>query len=287
MIRRVALGCGTFELSDEGPAAGSFPSASARDPVVLLHGFTGSKQSWVALCAELAPTRRVLSLDLPGHGGTEMTQAGGRSMERVAAAVMELLIGALAVPRFALVGYSMGGRLALFIALHYPQRVGRLVLESASAGIADRREREKRARSDEALAQLLESAGIEAFVDRWERLALFSSLAKLPAEVRESIRRQRLACSASGLAASLRAIGTGTQPYLGRRLGELRIPALIVVGALDAKFVEIGKNLLTGIRGSRLEIVEGAGHIPHLERAAEFNRLVAGFLDNQARQTSP
>jgi 2-succinyl-6-hydroxy-2,4-cyclohexadiene-1-carboxylate synthase len=287
MIRRVALGCGTFELGDDGPSPAPFPSAPAREPAVLLHGFTGNKQNWAPLRDEVARTRRVLSLDLPGHGGTEMAHAEGCSMERTAAAVIELLVGALAVHRFVLVGYSMGGRLALFIALHYPDRVERLVLESASAGIADRGERQARIRSDEALARLVETDGIEAFVDRWELLPLFSSLAGLPAEARDELRRQRLACSPAGLAASLRAIGTATQPYLGRRLGELRMPVLVVAGALDAKFVEIGKNLSAGIACSRLAIVEGAGHIPHVERAAEFNRLVMSFLDNDARQTSP
>lgn len=278
MIRRIAAGCGTFELSDEGPHAA--PSSPV-EPVVLLHGFTGSKESWLQLREWLRRTRRVLSIDLPGHGGTTFQGDGVEncSMEACAAAIIELLTGQLGVPRFALIGYSMGGRLALFIALEYGEYVTKLVIESASAGIADPGEREARRASDEELAKFIETRGIEAFVDRWERMALFASLRNQPEHIRAELRRERLASSGAGLAAGLRGMGVGRQPWLGARLSELKMPALIVAGALDAKFVEIGRNLSAGIRGSRLEIIEGAGHIPHLERAAAFSRLVTDFLD--------
>ncbi len=287
MIRRVAVGCGTFELSDEEPRPAP-PLSSSAVPVVLLHGFAGSKETWASLRGWLGESRRVLSLDLPGHGGSMPGdgEAAGLSMERCAAAVVNLLVEALGLPRFALAGYSMGGRLALAIALEYGDRVERLVLESASAGIADPDEREARRRSDEALARFIETAGLEAFADRWERMPIFSSLANQSEEVRADLRRRRVASSAAGLAASLRAMGVGRQPWLGTRLGELKMPALVIAGALDAKFVTIGKNLSAGLRRARLEIIDGAGHLPHLERAAEFNRFVAEFLDGEAPQGS-
>ncbi|MFZ0890477.1 MAG: alpha/beta fold hydrolase, partial [Candidatus Binataceae bacterium] len=181
--RRVTVGCGVVELADEGPEAGRLGSP----PVVLLHGFTGSKESWRELREQLRATRRVVSLDLPGHGATEIN--GDRfqcSIESTARIVIEAL-DVLGIARFALVGYSMGGRLALSIALDYGARLERLVLESASAGIADPGERRQRQQADDELARFVESAGIEAFVNRWESMPLFESQRALAAEVRESV----------------------------------------------------------------------------------------------------
>ena len=286
MIRRIELELGTFVFSDEAPCASAAKNAP-RDPVVLLHGFTGSKDSWLELREKLKGTHRVVSIDLPGHGGTAVGDAiENYSMERSAAMLAAALAKILDDARFSLVGYSMGGRLALYVALAYGARVSRLVLESACAGIADLSERARRRQSDEELAAFIERAGIEAFVSRWERLPLFESLAKLPADGRERLRRQRLECSAAGLARSLRAMGTGAQPWLGERLGELAMPVLVVAGALDRKFVEIGRDLASRIPRARLEIIEGSGHVPHLERPEEFNRLVTNFLGPRCEASS-
>ncbi len=276
MIGCAALGATTVEFSDEGPRA-----APARHlPVVLLHGFTGSKESWRELRAELSAARRVVSIDLPGHGGT---QAGADlqnySMQGAATMVMTLMAGRLGTPRFALLGYSMGARLALWIALTHPSRVERLILESASPGIADDAERMRRRRSDRELAAFAESRRIEAFVERWERKPLFDSLAALEPETRDELRRARLRCSPAGLARSLRAMGAGAQPWLGDRLGGLSMPTLLVAGALDLKFAGIARAMAAGITRARLAIIDGAGHLPHLERPSAFNRVVARFLD--------
>lgn len=274
MIRRIPVRHGVLELADEVPD-GRPPAVPA---IVLLHGFTGSKESWLELREELRKTRRVLSLDLPGHGATQISGDASRfSMESTARSVIEAL-EALDITRFALVGYSMGGRLALYLALEYGTRVERLALESASAGIADPDERRRRKQADEELAKFLESAPIDAFVKRWESMPLFDSQRELGAGVRESLRRARLSCTPAGLAASLRGIGTGNQPWLGARLGELALPVLIVVGALDSKFMKIGAHLARGIRRASLSVVSGAGHTPHLERPAEFNRALINFI---------
>jgi len=272
MIHRIAVDGGILEIADEGPKAAPEP------PIVLLHGFTGSKESWGDLRALLGRSRRVVSADLPGHGGTEMGSELRRySMEAAARALVDAL-ARLDIDRFGLAGYSMGGRLALFVALEYPARVDRLLLESASAGIADPEERARRRTSDEELARFVERSGIEAFVDRWERLPLFETHRSLAREVREELRRSRLSCRPSGLAASLREMGTGSQPWLGARLGELTIPVVIAAGALDEKFMRIGREMAVAIRNARLCVIEGAGHAPHLERPAEFNRIAETFF---------
>ena len=272
MIGRVAMGAATVEFSDEGPRGGA--------PVVLLHGFTGSRETWRELRGELSRSRRVVSIDLPGHGGTEAgADPESYSMRSAGAMVMTLMVDRLGAHRFGLVGYSMGGRLALWLALAHPSRIEKLVLESASAGIADDDERAQRRQSDEELAAFVESQGVAAFVERWERNPLFDSLAVLDPAKRAELRRVRLRCSPEGLARSLRAMGAGAQPWLGDRLAALSVPTLLVAGALDAKFCGLARAMVCAIARARLEIIEGAGHLAHLERPAAFNRIVAQFLD--------
>ena len=281
MNRRVEIGTATVEFSDEAPSALS-PQTPARDPVVLLHGFTGIKDSWRDLREHLRPDRRVVSIDLPGHGGTRVgIGVENYSIERAAAMVIRLLTEVLAIPRFSLLGYSMGGRLALFIALKYGAHINRLVLESASPGIADCGQRAARRDSDAELAAFAESAGIEAFVKRWESIPLFESMARMPAETINRLRRERLGCRVEELARSLRGMGTGAQPWLGDELPALRMPILAIAGALDLKFAAIGKQMAALAGDARFEAIGGAGHAPHLERPREFNRVVADFLNRE------
>lgn len=281
MIRRVAIDDATVEYSDEAPRASS-PETATRDPVVLLHGFTGSKESWRDLREELKRNRRVISIDLPGHGGTRVgIEVKNYSIERAAALVIRLLAEVLGIPRFALVGYSMGGRLALFIALNYGAHINRLVLESASPGIADPAERAIRRHADEELAGFAESAGIEAFVKKWESLPLFESLARMPVEQINRLRLERLGGCVGELGRSLRGMGTGAQPWLGGGLPTLRMPLLAVAGALDPKFTVIGEEIAAQVSGARFKSIGGAGHAPHLERPSEFNLAVTDFLNGK------
>lgn len=290
MIRKVAIPAGEIVLSDEGPPRARHIAGKAmrRPPagsgVVLLHGFTGSKSSWTGLRAALRRTRRVIAIDLPGHGETMMDERFDYSLERTAGAVVEAL-DAIGVARFALVGYSMGARLALQLALAHGGRVERLIVESASPGLATAAARARRRRTDDALATDIETVGIAAFVRRWETLPLFRVTARLPAATRKALRRQRLACAPAGLAACLRGMGTGTQPWLGHRVSELTMPVLLVAGALDRKFARIARRLAVHIARARLVIIDGAGHVPHLEQPTEFLRVVREGLG--ARTHSP
>ncbi|HVA81326.1 MAG TPA: 2-succinyl-6-hydroxy-2,4-cyclohexadiene-1-carboxylate synthase [Candidatus Binataceae bacterium] len=279
MIRRLPTDCGWIEIADEGSCRCVQGNAS-HDPVVLLHGFTGDKDIWLELRERLAANRRVISFDLPGHGGTRIgDRIENYSIESAAAMLVTALTTTLSIPRFTLIGYSMGGRLALFIALRYAASVSRLVIESASAGISDPGERARRRADDTALAEFIRAKGIVAFVDRWEAMALFQSLAALPPETLRKLREQRLTCSPAGLACSLLAMGSGSQPWLGGELPQLRLPVLVMAGALDRKFADLGGSLSSVIPGSRLQIIDRAGHLPHLERPARFLRIVTDFLN--------
>ncbi len=253
-------------------------TAGSGAPLMLLHGFTGCAQSWDHLQAALASRFRAIMPDLLGHGGSDAPDDPERyRMERCVADLIAILDG-LGVERTHLLGYSMGGRVALAAAITHPDRIASLILESASPGLAGDGERQARIASDDALADLAERDGIEAFVGRWERVPLFATQERLPEQVRERLHNQRLANNAKGLANSLRGLGTGVQPPLWNRMGELRMPCLIMAGELDAKFVGIAQRMADAIAGSRLAVVADAGHTIHLEQPATFERLVMEFL---------
>lgn len=177
-----------------------------------------------------------------------------------------------------LIGYSMGGRIALHQALRAPDRVRRLVLESASPGLETEAERSARRRADSQLAASLEAEGVERFVDRWEALPLFASQARLAADIRDAHRARRLANDPRSLAAALRGLGTGSLPSLWERLDEVRMPVLLIAGALDQKFVAIGRRMERVMPDARLAIVPDAGHTVHLERPGRWLERVGGFL---------
>lgn len=253
-------------------------TAGAGAPLMLLHGFTGCAQSWDRLWAALLREYTTITPDLLGHGRTDAPHDPARyRMERCVEDLVAIL-DALDVERTHLLGYSMGGRVALAAAVAHPERIASLILESASPGLAEAAERQARIASDNALADLAERDGIEAFVARWERTALFATQDRLPTEVRARLRAHRLANKPAGLANSLRGLGTGVQPPLWERLGELRLPCLVMAGELDAKFVSIAQKMADAIAGARIALVAGAGHTIHLEQPDAFTRLVMEFL---------
>jgi len=230
-----------------------------RETVVLLHGFSGTARAWDRVLARLDSERyRPVALDLRGHGA-----AGDRRPVTFAACIEDVL-GA-APPRFALAGYSMGGRIALALALDHPGRVDRLVLVSASPGIVDAADRSQRRRDDDWLAERLEGQGIEAFARDWESQPLFAGQ---PEEVVAEARADRLRNRVPGLAAALRGLGTGAMDPMWDRLGELSMPVVVVVGERDERFRDIGARMVAGVERGRLVVVAGAGHAVHLEAPA-------------------
>jgi 2-succinyl-6-hydroxy-2,4-cyclohexadiene-1-carboxylate synthase len=256
-------------------------------PLLLLHGFTGSTATWDALRDALRDRFGLVAVDLPGHGRSSAPEDAARYRLTRTADDLARVLDALGVDRAAVLGYSMGGRTALQFALAHPDRVRALVLESASPGIADDEERELRIASDAELAAAIERDGVEAFVDRWERLPLWASQNTLPAGVRARLRSERLAQRATGLANSLRGAGAGVMPAVTERLGEIAAPTLLVAGALDDRYVALGRTMRERIRHARLEIVPAAGHAVHLERPEPFAGIVAEFLETVPMGRSP
>lgn len=255
-------------------------SSGAGRPVVLLHGFTGSGSSWDDLRQALEPARRVVTIDLPGHGASAAPRDPARySMSRFADDLV-CVLDTLQLDRVALLGYSLGGRAALRFALAHPQRLVALVLESCSPGIRDPEERAARARADAALAGRIEREGVKTFVEEWERIPLWASQVALPVTVLERQRAMRLASSAVGLAASLRGAGAAAESDVAEELRRLTMPTLLVAGALDAKYARIAAGMAALLPRAQLAVMDGAGHAVHLERPAQFASLVGRFLDS-------
>lgn len=254
------------------------PGAARQPPLLLLHGFTGSRRNWAATAHALAPVCEVMTVDLLGHGQTDAPADPARYGIEASAADLACLLEAVAPGPVNLLGYSMGGRLALYVALAYPHLVNALILESASPGLATAAERAARQQSDDALADRIERDGIAAFVAHWEALPLFATQQTLPAAVRHQLHEQRLANRPHGLANSLRGMGTGVQPSLWDRLSSLTRPTLLLAGALDTKFCAIAQEMGRQIPPATVTLVPDAGHTIHLEQPTVFQQLVAQFI---------
>jgi 2-succinyl-6-hydroxy-2,4-cyclohexadiene-1-carboxylate synthase len=222
--------------------------------------------------------------DLPGHG-----RSAGQPPAPVTGFddTVERLVATLEAAghrRAHWLGYSMGARLALGVAARHPECVASLVLLAGRAGIEDPLERAARLAADEALAGRIVTIGIEAFVDEWLAQPLFASLERLGRAALAAEREARLANDAGGLAASLRALGPAAQPPLFDALADLRMPVLLVAGALDERFVEIAHSLAQRLPDAECCVIADAGHAAHLEQPAAFHSAVAGFLRRAARR---
>jgi 2-succinyl-6-hydroxy-2,4-cyclohexadiene-1-carboxylate synthase len=247
-------------------------------PLVLLHGFTGSAEAWAPVWAPLGARCTTIAVDLPGHGGSSAPDDPGRYALPRFADDLERVLEVLGLERVAVLGYSMGGRAALHFALGHPASVAALLLESTSPGVAGDEERNERVAADIALAASIERDGIDAFVERWEALALWASQRVLSDSERVRLRTQRRQNRPRGLANSLRGAGAAAESSLVSRLSALGMPALVVAGALDTKYVAIGQELERLLPSARLVIVPDAGHAVHLERPAELVAVATGFL---------
>jgi 2-succinyl-6-hydroxy-2,4-cyclohexadiene-1-carboxylate synthase len=224
--------------------------------LVLLHGFTQTRQSWRRTVRELgAPGYRALVPDLPGHG-----QAAHRTPSFDACTAY---VRALGPERFTLAGYSMGGRIALHAAFALRDRLDRLVLVGAGPGLGDPEERAARRAADAALADRIEAIGVEAFAAEWGAQPLFAGQ---PPRVAAAANADRLRNTAPGLAAALRGLGTGAMAPLWDRLPELDIPVTLLVGERDEKFRAIAERMRERLPHARLAVIPGAGHAAHLER---------------------
>ncbi|MDP8940628.1 MAG: 2-succinyl-6-hydroxy-2,4-cyclohexadiene-1-carboxylate synthase [Actinomycetota bacterium] len=237
-----------------------------RPAILFLHGFMGSSGDWKAVAAALEEQFYCVAVDLPGHGASVGLPPESYTVEGATRSLVDLL-DELAIERAVAVGYSMGGRLALFLALRYPERCAGLFLESASPGLESTAERTARRKSDEEKARRLESENFERFLRDWYRQPLFASLARHEELLQQTIEARRRN-EPRELARSL-----------WGELAGLRLPTLAVAGTLDGKYVGVSRCMATLSPKLRATVVPGAGHNVRVELTKEYITLLRGFLD--------
>jgi 2-succinyl-6-hydroxy-2,4-cyclohexadiene-1-carboxylate synthase len=253
--------------------------------LMLLHGFAGTAQSLGVLADDLSADHTTIRPDLPGHGRSPGAwRDDGRDFDHALSRLVDAL-GRCGHADADWIGYSMGARLALGCAVRHPASVRSLVLIGARAGIADPDARAARRAADATLADGIESGGVESFLEAWLAQPMFATLRALGPDALERQRRERLGHDAAGLAGSLRRLGPGAQPPLFGELGSVRVPVLLVVGALDAPFVAQARELARLLPDARLCEIPGAGHAAHVERPAAVLAAIRDFL--RCRGQSP
>ena len=251
---------------------------SPENPDVLcLHGFMGSAADWQDVATAIGDRALCIAVDLPGHGGSLDLTPEAYTMEGTARAVVRTL-DELEARRPVIVGYSMGGRLALYLALRYPERCAGLFVESASPGLESAGERKARRDADEEKAKRLESGDFENFLRDWYSQPLFAPLAQEEWLLRLTIEARRRN-DPSELARSLRGIGTGSQPSLWEDLEGLDVPALAVAGELDGKYAGISSRMASISTKVEPVVIPGVGHNVHDEAPAQYVALLGRFLD--------
>jgi len=239
--------------------------------LIALHGFTQHGGSFEELASLLGTD--VVAVDLPGHGSTDV----GPITFEVAVSVVTEVLESLG-NRPALLGYSQGGRIALGVSLARPDLIDRLILVSASPGIEDPELRRQRREADDILAGRIEDLGVEAFVDEWLELEMFAGLQRRPTQWRNADRSRRLENSAPGLAAALRGMGQGAQPFLGESLDRLTVPLLAIAGGDDPRYMDHAEAMVSAVPDGALAIVPDAGHAVNAELPGAIASLVGDFI---------
>lgn len=251
-------------------------------PVTLLHGFTQSGRSWMEVISKMPEGWMWIVPDLRGHGETRTRPGAPCSMDSCTRDLV-MLWDHIGVAQTHLVGYSMGGRLALHVAARRPERILSLLTIGAHAGL-DEGAREGRRQGDEALAQRIEQDGLEAFVKHWSSLPLFAGLERRGPTFVAQARAERMTNHVAGLACSLRGMGAGVMEPLWDDLSTLSFPCTFVAGQLDHGYVTSARRLASTVRQGRVEVVPRAGHTVHQERPEAFARLLEAHL---AAPTAP
>jgi 2-succinyl-6-hydroxy-2,4-cyclohexadiene-1-carboxylate synthase len=230
------------------------------EAVTLLHGFTLTGESWSELVRKMPAGRRWITPDLRGHGSARIAPC---TMDDCAADLVALW-DHLGVERSHVVGYSMGGRLALHVAVRLPERTLSLLTIGAHAGL-EAEAREARRQADDVLAERLEREGIESFVAEWEALPMFAGVSRRGPEFTAWLHGLRIKSQAAGLAASLRDMGAGAMEPLWDKVDAIDVPCTFVAGERDDRFVQAARRLADSVPDSRIKIVPDAGHAAHFE----------------------
>lgn len=245
--------------------------------IVLLHGFISDQRTFASHIAPLTQDAYVVCVDLPGHGEDTSPQDVIWDFEWVCTQ-LHAVCQQFSEYVVYMHGYSMGARVALAYALKYEDELAGVILESGSPGIQEEAARVERQQVDEARARVLEIAGIEVFVNDWEKLPLFQTQRFLTETQRLQMRQLRLAQQPERLAKALRDYGTGYMPNLWPQLENLKLPVQLIVGEWDEKFVHIAERMSDALSEARLAVVPQVGHTVNVEDTAKFDTILLEFI---------
>lgn len=254
----------------------------SRPLIIFLHGFMGSGEDWSAgfceqkVISHLPADFCCLTIDLPFHGKTHISCSPETLTFEIVAEELVNLFVQLKISRCYLVGYSMGGRLGLYMALHHPGLFRAVALESASPGLKTPQEREARIVADQQRAEKLRTGDFREFLTQWYQQPLFQ---KLPDHSEfDNLLNRRLKNRPEQLADALAVLGTGRQPSLWKKLPHLSVPCLLIAGEKDGKYVTISKEMCNRNDSICLEIVKDCSHNVHFQKPGEFAGLLRSFF---------
>lgn len=250
--------------------------------VLFLHGFMGSNCDWHDVIGGLTDDFFCIAVDLPGHGHSVNLQGDEHYTMAGAAGLVAHVLDEIGIGEAHVVGYSMGGRLALYFALHYPERCRDTVIESASPGLRHETDRAARREVDETRARRLETQEYAMFLEEWYRMPMFASLERHEGLL-ERLITARMRNSPNELARSLRMMGTGSQPSLWAELEDVEVSVLAIAGALDGKYVEIAERMSVLTPRIRTAIISNAGHDVHAERPTIYLDLIREYLTKPSK----
>ncbi len=248
------------------------------EALLLLHGFTGDSGTWHPFIPLWKKDYKVITVDIIGHGKTDSPKELEKYTMKESVKHLKDVIDYLHIAPVHLLGYSMGGRLALAYCMEYPETVKKLILESASPGLRTEMERRQRRIQDDNLGDSILEHGIINFVNKWEKIPLFKSQDRLDLANKQAIRNQRLANNPIGLANSLRGMGTGAQSSYWSQISKLQVETLLITGELDRKFFQIAEEMVEINKKMRHLNVNDAGHAIHVEKPEIFGTIVMEFL---------
>ncbi|MBH8576147.1 2-succinyl-6-hydroxy-2,4-cyclohexadiene-1-carboxylate synthase [Nostocaceae cyanobacterium CENA369] len=271
------MGCTNYQFNY------SLISNTNKPLILFLHGFMGNIQEFNEAIELLTNDFSYLTIDLPGHGKTQVLGADeGYTMVNTANALIHLL-DELKINQCFLVGYSMGGRLALYLTLHFPERFPKVVLESASPGLATELERIERIKQDVQIARKLArsftKSDFATFLATWYNQPIFGSIKNHPKF--ENMLGNRLQNHPNELIKSLQFMGTGSQPSLWENLKNHETPLLLLVGEYDAKFIDINTQMAKIGKFSQMKIIKNSAHNIHFENTLEFVQNIREFFTKQ------
>jgi 2-succinyl-6-hydroxy-2,4-cyclohexadiene-1-carboxylate synthase len=261
------------------------PRGAGQAPLLLLHGFAGDGTAWEPVRAGLGKAAPLLSVDLVGHGRSPAPEDPARYTLDACVADLEAVLKRERCGPVWAVGYSMGGRVALSLALARPRLLRGVVLVSTHPGLESIGDRNARAEADERLAQQILEKGMEWFAEYWLNLPLFHSLWRIPEDRFNVEHQRRLKQRPEGLVRALRGMGAGQMPSYWDRLDGIDMPCLIVTGGEDERYSALGARMAMRVPGAELARIPEVGHAVHTEQPATFVRTVTAFLRRNEHAT--